>query len=384
MSDKLQRFAGVYPSGKSHWQYRISLPKDTDGKRRQEVRGGYRTAEDAFEARRRRLIELGLGDDVPDDRMTLGRWLDAFLESHALNVDASTIYNYQGRKAYITPLLDVRLRDLTVLRVQRWVDAVAREKSPSRARDARQLLVMALNEAVRQRLMPVNVAHLSRAPRHEPKKRTILTNGEHDRQIDRFVESAERDHFAAAWLLMLMCQLRPGEISGLHWRDVNLDRATVAITTTRTRNATGQWVIGDGPKTTSSRRVIEMPERCVRLLREHRARQNERRLKAPPGWWDEQDLVFPNARGGILSNDVIDYRLEQLCKRADVPRITPHSLRATGATWARSLGEDAEVVQRRLGHKKIETTLGMYSLERPGESRETSDRLERALKRRPG
>lgn len=173
-----------------------------------------------------------------------------------------------------------------------------------------------------------------------------------------------------------------GFISELE-RGVNLDRGIIGIDATRTRDAQGKWIIGDGPKTPSSERDIEIPELCVRVLREHRARQNAFRLKAPPGWWRDQDLVFPNRHGDVIASHTIEYRLTKLCELAKVPRLTPHELRHTGATWARAIGEDAEVLQRRLGHKKIETTLGTYSQERPGESRETSQRLERDL-RRPG
>ena len=372
------RFTGVYASGLVHWQYRISLPKDpATGKRSQEVRGGFQSDEDAHFARQRRMVELGLGDDIPDDRMTVGAWVNQYLDSHALNVDESSIHNYRGRVQYLTPLADVRLRELTVPRVQRWVDALARSKSPATARTARGLLVQALNEAIRQRLIATNVAHLSRAPRHTPAKRVILSGDD----ISRFAATAERDRLGAAWMLLLLCQLRPGEIAGLRWPDIDLDRGRVHVDITRTRNVKGQWVLGDGPKRESSRRTIDLPDICVRLLKEHRRAQNERRLQAPPGWWTDRDLVFPNARGDVITNHVLETRLKRVCLTAGVPVLTPHSLRTTGATWARSLGEDAEVVQRRLGHKNVQTTLNLYSYERPGESRQTSERLEDALRK---
>lgn len=372
---------GVYASGRSHFQYRITLPKDATGTRRQEVRGGFLTADDAYDARRRRMAELGLGGEIPDDRMTVGDWLPRFLESHALDVGGNTTYQYRMQAKYLTAINDVRLRDLTVARVQRWLDSLRRERGANTARRARSLLVMALNEAVRQRLVPANVASLSRAPRHTPTPRVILHNHDDDRQIDRFVEHAERDPMAAAWLLMLLCQLRPGEVRGLRWSDLDLERGIVHVDVTGSRDAEGRAIVSDRPKTASSRRPISLPDRCVRLLREQRTKQNAIRLKAPPGVWVDQGLVFPGDTGAILSDKTLADRLTRLCATANVPRITPHSLRSSGATWLRSIGEDAEVVQRRLGHANIATTLGTYSLARPGESRATSERLERELRR---
>lgn len=372
---------GVYASGRSHFQFRITLPKGPDGKRRQEVRGGFLTADDAYDARRKRLAELGLGDEIPDDRITVGVWLERFLESHALSVKPNSTYVYRSHARHLTPLADVRLRDLTVARVQRWLDDLRRRHSANVARAARTLLVMALNEAVRQRLIPANVASLSRSPRHTATPRVILHNHDDDRQIDRFVTAAGDDELGAAWLLMLLCQLRPGEVRGLRWSDLDLDRGIVHIDVTGTRDESGRNIIGSDPKTASSRRPVSLPDRCVRLLREHRTRQHALRLKAPPGTWHDQGLVFPNGSGGVLAHQVLARRLARLCDAADVPVITPHSLRSSGATWLRSLGEDAEVLQRRLGHTSVATTLGMYSLPRPNESRQTSERLERELRR---
>jgi integrase len=67
--------------------------------------------------------------------------------------------------------------------------------------------------------------------------------------------------------------------------------------------------------------------------------------------------------------------LKVMCKAAGVRQITPHGLRHTSATLSLSAGVPAHVVQRRLGHKKIEITLNIYSHVLPSMQEDAASRL---------
>src|SRR5205823_5183693 len=74
-------------------------------------------------------------------------------------------------------------------------------------------------------------------------------------------------------------------------------------------------------------------------------------------------IVFPNARGGKLSADGVQYLLakhvaiaQQNCPSLNAKRVTPHSLRHTAAMELLLSGVDRGVIALWLGHESVETT----------------------------
>ena len=129
-----------------------------------------------------------------------------------------------------------------------------------------------------------------------------------------------------------------------------------------TSRATGGKGLGPAKarSDTVKRRTVEISEATVALVRRHRVRQLERRLKAGPLWRDG-DWVFTNTEGGQLNlSNFISRRFAPALDRAGVRRVRLHDLRDTMATWLLDAGEDPKVVQERLGHKSVVTTLERY------------------------
>lgn len=65
----------------------------------------------------------------------------------------------------------------------------------------------------------------------------------------------------------------------------------------------------------------------------------------------------------------------RLIKAANVRRIKFHGLRHTVATLMLSAGVPAHVVQRRLGHSKVEMTLGIYAHALPSMQQDAATKL---------
>lgn len=86
------------------------------------------------------------------------------------------------------------------------------------------------------------------------------------------------------------------------------------------------------------------------------------------GWLRERagapsDPIFPNARGGRLSPDGIEYIVakhvaaaRQCCASLERKRVTPHVLRHTAAMELLRSGVDRAVIALWLGHESVETT----------------------------
>jgi integrase len=117
-------------------------------------------------------------------------------------------------------------------------------------------------------------------------------------------------------------------------------------------------VAGD-PKTEAGERTIILPTAIDTMLREHRARQREARLKAGPVWHD-QDLVFCAKNGNTLWEANVRQRFYRLLKKVGLPEIHIHDLRHNAVTLLISLGVNPKVVQEMMGHEDIETTMTVY------------------------
>lgn len=93
--------------------------------------------------------------------------------------------------------------------------------------------------------------------------------------------------------------MREGELSGLRWRDVDIEGGALYVQTALKVQEEGGRALGR-PKTEYSRRKIEFGEGTAEALRVHRKRQNEERLALSAAWVDH-DLVFSNTLGGGLA-----------------------------------------------------------------------------------
>ena len=75
------------------------------------------------------------------------------------------------------------------------------------------------------------------------------------------------------------------------------------------------------------------------------------------------DILFPNARGGRLSADGVEYMVDkylaiarQKCPSLQQKHVTPHVLRHSAAMELRASGVDLSTIALWLGHESVETT----------------------------
>jgi integrase len=87
---------------------------------------------------------------------------------------------------------------------------------------------------------------------------------------------------ACGWRLSLY-GLRRGEVMGLRWSDVDIERCSVSIEQSRTTVDGGKEVI-DVPKSVRSVRTLPLDHALVSALRGLRTRQSEERLAAGPAY----------------------------------------------------------------------------------------------------
>src|SRR5262249_25084312 len=223
------------------------------------------------------------GLDLLAPTWTVGQWLDTWL-AEIKKFDGTrpaTLTLYKGlAERYVKPVIGgVRLDKLTPAHVQRLV-AETRTTQTSRGTPPSATTVQhvykvvrnALADAYRMELVTRNVAAQVKAPPLIRDRRPDLTVQDAKRLLSTHpVERAE-----AFFVLALTTGLRRGELLALRWEDLDLSSRQLRVRQALQR-ADGKLRIVE-PKTSTSRRTVVLPKLAIRHLREHRKRQNARRL----------------------------------------------------------------------------------------------------------
>jgi integrase len=328
--------------------------------RRYHVTGATKT-----EARRKRddLVaqhRAGLLGDPAGRRVTVGALLASWLEGKRPTVVPSTWARYRVAVGHLTPHLGkVRLHELAAPAVRRaYASLTAKGYSPVTVRHAHGVLAQALAQAVADGVLARSpCANLRGAlPKRERAEVEALTGAE----VAALLAVPGRGR--ALWTLAAYSGLREGELLGLLWRDVDLERGRVTV-----QRVWAQGPAGVGhrlrayPKNHSSVRTVDLPAACLRALQEHRRAQVLEKLGAPL-WLDVEGRVFLTRHGTPLhpGNTVRD--LQHDAEKAGIrKRVTPHLLRHTYGSHLLDAGRPITEVSRLLGHASPATTLRIYA-----------------------
>jgi integrase len=284
----------------------------------------------------------------------LRRWIDEVLRG---TVKQSTLenYTYIARLHIIPELGRVRLRALKSRDVRRHY----REKldvglSPRTVQIIHTVLRKALQQAVRDDVLPRNVCDAVTAPRQTKKEMQPLT----PEQAKRLLENVREDRLRALYVLAITAGLREGELLVLRWEDVDLERELLQVRRQLTRTRDG--LSFTAPKRGKAR-VVRLTDMAIAALKAHRATQNEERARAG-SLWEETSLVFTSTIGTPVDVGNLTYlSFRPLLKRTNLPRIRFHDLRHTCATLLLSKGTHPKIVQEMLGHANISMTMDTYS-----------------------
>lgn len=178
------------------------------------------------------------------------------------------------------------------------------------------------------------------------------------------LDTAKPTPYYAAFFTAVYTGLRRGELLGLRWCDVDLDLATLSVVQTLHQLRNGDYIFKE-PKSKRSRRQIALSPSLAIVLWEHRIKQEHtgRLLDKPlaPG-----DLVFSHPDGRPLRPNSISRAFEVIAQSVGLKGTRLHDLRHAHASILLKQGVHPKIVQERLGHSSVSTTLDVYSHVVPG------------------
>ena len=309
----------------------------------------YAPTQKELSAKLRQHIDNYQGANLTEQsRMTLGEWLNQWLENMADTLRPNTLRNYRSYiENHIRPSLgDKQLTRITPKDVQRFYDQLGDCLASGTVRRIHTTLHGALKAAQKAHLIASNPTEQIIAPKFSYGAKQILT----DEQLDVFMQIiAEDEVWYDFFYTELTTGLRRGEICGLKWMDFDEVSGTLKVCRTVYREDGGGLTAGD-TKTSAGTRKIVLPSSTAALL-------SKRKASALTEW------IFPNPlRPEQPADPGSAYRqLKVLLKQAGLPSIRFHDLRHTFATHALASGVDVKTLSGILGHTRAAFTLDTYT-----------------------
>ncbi|GHG97971.1 site-specific integrase [Streptomyces rubradiris] len=161
----------------------------------------------------------------------------------------------------------------------------------------------------------------------------------------------------APFLLVLM-GLRPAEICGMRWADVDLDEVTVSIPDTRTVMG-NDIVVEKDAKSLAGERQLPLPAPVAAASTAFRDAQADEKAAAGQGY-EGSGHVLVDARGRALNGRQLRELAYEVMDRTGLRRVRLYDARASCLTYLANHGVPDHLLARWAGHADVRTTKRWY------------------------
>lgn len=285
--------------------------------------------------------------------MLLKDYLDEWLGGYgASRLKPSTAFGYRKKiNSYVLPALgEYELSALTPYLIQNWVYDLhqhgrSRGRGPLNPKtviQAYRILSRSLKSACRLGLLAQNPCSGVELPRRKRYDYCWLTDTE---AILSFLAAFRDFPYCPAVVLAMFGGLRRSEVLGLRYDDFDFSRASVLICRSVVQDSARRVVLGDLKNDTSFRSVL-LPAFVMDMV---------------AGMEQNSPYLFPASDGGLLHPETFSKCYQVYRDKHGLPKIRFHDLRHSHASLLFSSGIEPRIIQDRLGHSNIKTTLDIYT-----------------------
>lgn len=318
--------------------------------------------------------------------ITLNEWCSEWFEKHKrimLKTEVSArAYWRRINNTYLSILGEKKVELISQLNIQEATNQLVSAGYKKRTiREALGMLRDCLDVGVANQIIRANpcVSINIAADNEAVSERRVLERWEQKLLLSEI----EGDFYEELYKFMLLTGVRVGEMSGLQWQDIDLDRKTIKIR----RSMSASYYEGVKvlelvpPKTAKGYREIPFTGDMKNILKSWKEKQMMYRKKMGDRWRADPahgDLVWTNRYGSACSRFVWVHSIDRVWRNMQarenldaeiegreprtIAHIHPHAFRHTCITRMFEAGVNPVVISRIAGHSSYSTTLGYTHL----------------------
>ncbi|MFN3506238.1 MAG: tyrosine-type recombinase/integrase [Allorhizobium sp.] len=364
------------------WAIVIDVPDPETGERRRKWHTFHGTKREAQTECARLITELKGGMYIEPSKVTLREYFIRWLEHEKAHVSPGTHHRYESllltNVASVIGSVFLTKIDASKLD-QAWAKLLASGRrdgtgglSPRTVHHCRRVMLTAMDQAVKWKLIPHNPVALTRPPKVQRPKMSTYTVEE----TARLFAALRGTRMFIPALLAVLCGLRRGEILALRWENIDLKAGTISVQESLEQVKTE--VRFKEPKSGIARQ-LSISSTVIEELKKHRASQAEEQLKLGirP---DKKSFVVAQVDGKLLKPVSLTHEWTRLINKTGLPKIRFHDLRHTHATQMLASGVHPKIASERLGHSTIAITMDLYSHVMPDMQASAAEQVDAAIK----
>jgi integrase len=358
-------------SGKVRYRTVVDIGSDANGKRKQLTITKDKAKEVEAEVSRIQH-QRNTGQFIMPSKITVSQWIDQWMQKKARDLEETTLHSYGLMVVHIHQGLGgVRLQELTEEDVEEWVEwllAAARRRGgkpgtglrPSTAEGILGRLKEAMRSAVSKKVVHTSVAQEVKIPRQARKQ----DRRDYEKvkpwnvaEVRTFISGIKGDRLYPILLMSLM-GLRPAEVAGMRWEDIDLEAGTLSVLNTRTM--LGNLVVHEkDTKTTSGERTLPLPQEPWDALKRFKRRQAKERLAAGEGY-TESPYVYVDELGVPHSTRDLREYAYKLMAALKLRRVRLYDARHSVLTLLAVSGVPDTILAAWAGHTNAAFTKAKY------------------------
>lgn len=314
-------------------------------------------AEFDVEARKKKHVE--------NERISFTDFVDRWNENYAFpELGDLTQEVYNGILKHIIPYFETKfMKDVTTFHIVQYFTNEKKEGRGSLEKKYN-ILMSIFKYATEWKVIPENPMLDVDKPKTK-KKQTGFYDKDEIIILLRAIKDLEPRHQLMI-KLTLVGGLRRGEVLGIAYDQVDFAKNQIHI------KRSLQYTKKEGLKLkgtkTENERTVTFPAELMKDLHRYYLRQLSARMEMGKLWkgfkdiYEEDVMLFVSDENGIpFQPHAVTRFWGRFMKRTDIKEIRFQDLRHSSASLILSEGVNMKVLQKRLGHKNIKTTMNVYS-----------------------
>lgn len=380
---------GIRKRGKT-WSYYISITRD-DGTFGLRERGGFKTQKEAKEARVKEQDMLNNGITLIDGNITFKEYSEEWMERYILppKRKINTYNRYKGllNKHLVPQLGSYKLKNISPLMIEGMFDNLRKihKVNESTLQAVYTLLNSILKRAMITKLVRENACIAVERPKREKFTANVLTMDEIKLIMNHLNTENESDIVMRnSIMISLEIGWRRGELAGFDVKDINYEDGYITISQNLVYSD-GHLYMGS-PKTENDRRVY-CSDQLMKILKNIETQNKKNKLLYGEDYivneFNDQEFkpLICWSNGKYIHPNYFTTRFSKILKAMGIEkRVRWHDLRHTNATLQIEQNINFKVIQERLGHRDITTTLNLYAHVNKELQMKSADALQEVLK----